>query len=636
MAASVGNGYGRIDLSHASDFRLGPAMVHPSLLTIEAEGRTETLEPKVMQVLVALHRASGAPVSRDDLIKECWNGLALSDDAITQCVSKLRRALGAVPGVSVTSVARVGYRLVAEATLVAHPASPLRLPLGRLAMTTIGVALIGGALLAFGPFNAQQTSSAETISARGSPPQTVEASRLHDAAVRLFRERTREGYAESERQLRRAVALDPQSAPSWARLAMAVWAPYWWKTQDDPSARARLYSESLGYAKRALALDRNSAEANQAMAFVNWYKEPLPWIERAAALAPNDGEIAYQLAQVLENRLELRRALAQAEHALILDPTLPRVIRTTALLRLRLGHRVAAYDLIDQLGRLTHRANENRTARFEMLFEEGRLAEAAALCAQSLALKDQDSWWAQQYLVEIASRLGDRGLRDQMLQSNPKLGAVIAFETPIHSLNLARSAPNEWWADLSVGGLARQLVNNGSGSELLTLYDNRYDSADDLWRGGHDYADTLAPPLIVAMRRAGRTVEATELRGRWAADIAKLKAEADRSAHLPVAQAQLAAIDGDAAAAAHWLDIAVDGGWKAQSTKLGFGPDRDPAFAAVRSDLRMVQAIARYQAAIGAEAAALARLRLSRSNGRSGPNGIVYEANDSPPAFANR
>jgi TolB-like protein len=101
----------RIDLIRAGEFRLGTAQVRPSLLEIQCGSTTQPVERRVMQMLVALHAARGAPVSRDALIDECWSGLAVSDDAINQCVSKLRRALALVPEVEVTSVPRVGYRL---------------------------------------------------------------------------------------------------------------------------------------------------------------------------------------------------------------------------------------------------------------------------------------------------------------------------------------------------------------------------------------------------------------------------------------------------------------------------------------------------------------------------------------------
>ena len=610
-----GPGLDRVDLAHAPDFALGAATVRPSLLTIDNAAQHHMLEPRVMQMLVALHRANGAPLSRDDLIGECWGGLSISDDAITQCVSKLRRALEAVPGVSVVAVPRVGYRLIVPpaVTPLAHGAAQPRSRLRAAAVAAVAVA-VGAALLGSGEIDRApaMTAGAKLAIAATRSPHQQQAERLHRAAVRLFRERSREGYVEAERLLRQAVALDPASAPAWARLAMVVWAPNWWTTHDDPAARTMLFSQALGDARRALALDPNLGEAHQAMAFIEWDKNPLPWIERAAVLAPDDGEIRYQLAILLARQLELRRAWVEAERALALDPTLPRVIAATASLRLRLGQRAGAYALLEQLGRFTHRANEERTDRFQLLFEEGRLTEAAQLCAQSLALGDEDRWWAQACLVQVAQRLGNDRLRDRMLGANPKLAAVISSDDPSHSLRLARNAPNGWWTDLFVGALARQLVNAGSGAQLLALYDERYrGNGAALWNEGSEQADTLAAPLIVALRHAGRTAEATDLRNRFAADVAKLGREGDRSARLPVGRAQLAALDGHASDAARWLDLAIDGGWKAQDSDLGFGPDRDPAFAAVRDNPRFRQAIAHFQAALSAEATAFAELDLS-------------------------
>src|SRR4051794_10232000 len=111
--ATLATGDGRIDLARAEDFDLGRARVRPSLLEIAYGNTSQLVEPRVMQMLVALHRGSAGAISREDLIGNCWSGLAVSDDAITQCVSKLRRALANVPDVQVVSVPRVGYRLIA-------------------------------------------------------------------------------------------------------------------------------------------------------------------------------------------------------------------------------------------------------------------------------------------------------------------------------------------------------------------------------------------------------------------------------------------------------------------------------------------------------------------------------------------
>jgi DNA-binding winged helix-turn-helix (wHTH) protein len=61
-----------VDLAHQADFDLGGMRVRPSIRQVEFNGTTEALEPRPMQVLVALWRGGGEVVSRDDLIETCW------------------------------------------------------------------------------------------------------------------------------------------------------------------------------------------------------------------------------------------------------------------------------------------------------------------------------------------------------------------------------------------------------------------------------------------------------------------------------------------------------------------------------------------------------------------------------------
>jgi DNA-binding winged helix-turn-helix (wHTH) protein len=610
MRSSVEAGDRRIDLARVEDFGLGCARIRPSLLEIGAGDRTEVVEPRVMQMLVALHRANGAPVSREDLIADCWGGLAVSDDAITQCVSKLRRSLAAVPGVQVASVPRVGYRLACEETGKAVD-GPAQSPMLRAAAVVAILAAIS--VLGFDSASVARADGGAGEAARGeaATPQSLEADRLHAAAVRIFRERSRPGYVEAETLLRRAVALDPTHAPSWARLSMVVYAPGWWASEDDPEARARLRSEAIGYARRALSLDPNLAEGHQAMGFVLWDEKGLASLERAAALSPNDGEIRQQLADLLEERLELRRALAESLKAVELEPTTPRGYETAAHLLDRLGRRAEADAMIDRLERVTQRAGEARNNRFGLRFATGQLAEAAGLSAQSLDLGDENRWWAQSCLLDVATALHDRELRARLLHLQPKLSDTIAYESAAYAIRLARTRPSDWWADFFVGGLARQLVATGNERLLLSIYDDRFRDTDEFWSLEGDRADMLAPTLILALRRSGRTGEARELRSRFARDVEKMAQEGDRYLRLPVWRAQLAALDGDPGEAARWLTMSVDSGWKGHAPyRLAFEPDRDPVFALVKDDPRMQRAIAHYRAAVAAEAGRLKRLNL--------------------------
>ncbi|HVT26167.1 MAG TPA: winged helix-turn-helix domain-containing protein [Rhizomicrobium sp.] len=104
---------GEIDLAREADFLLGRLQVRPSLREIRLGGRAETLEPRVMQVLVLLAHADGAVVSRDQLIERCWGGRIVGEDAINRCIAKVRRVaeLDGNESFAIETVTRVGYRL---------------------------------------------------------------------------------------------------------------------------------------------------------------------------------------------------------------------------------------------------------------------------------------------------------------------------------------------------------------------------------------------------------------------------------------------------------------------------------------------------------------------------------------------
>jgi DNA-binding winged helix-turn-helix (wHTH) protein/DNA-binding CsgD family transcriptional regulator len=109
---TAANSGDRIVLAHEQDFELGAGKVRPALREICGDGWTETLEPRVMQVLVALARARGAVVSRDDLVLSCWEGRAVSEDVIYRCIRRLRRLLETEHCLcTVRTIPRVGYRL---------------------------------------------------------------------------------------------------------------------------------------------------------------------------------------------------------------------------------------------------------------------------------------------------------------------------------------------------------------------------------------------------------------------------------------------------------------------------------------------------------------------------------------------
>lgn len=111
-----------VDLAREADFPLGDLRVRPSVRQVERGGDSETLEPRIMQVLVALGRRRGEVVSRDDLITLCWEGRAVSDDALNRCISRLRKLGEASDAFELETIPRVGYRLTAGEAVAKRPA----------------------------------------------------------------------------------------------------------------------------------------------------------------------------------------------------------------------------------------------------------------------------------------------------------------------------------------------------------------------------------------------------------------------------------------------------------------------------------------------------------------------------------
>lgn len=102
-----------VELGHRPVLFVGDAEIRPSTCEILGPGGRQTIEPKVMQVLVALVEARGETVTRDDLAQLCWDGRIVGDDAINRVILKIRRLSDGVAAQSfvLKTIHKIGYRL---------------------------------------------------------------------------------------------------------------------------------------------------------------------------------------------------------------------------------------------------------------------------------------------------------------------------------------------------------------------------------------------------------------------------------------------------------------------------------------------------------------------------------------------
>lgn len=102
------------DLISTSDFALSDLLVRPSIGSINAKGNSFRVERKVLEMLLALKRASGRILSRDQLIAQCWGGRVVSNEAITRTLAKVRQLalLSDPPAFKIETVPKIGMRLL--------------------------------------------------------------------------------------------------------------------------------------------------------------------------------------------------------------------------------------------------------------------------------------------------------------------------------------------------------------------------------------------------------------------------------------------------------------------------------------------------------------------------------------------
>lgn len=121
-----------------------------------------------------------------------------------------------------------------------------------------------------------------------------------------------------------AIALDPDYALAYARLAIAEqWFLDW--AIDDPSQRAPTQALAREHAARAVALDPQLAASQGALGVVQAWsnldvRSAETTLKKAVALDPGNAETAYQLADVTASLGRLDEAVAMMRRVLALEP----------------------------------------------------------------------------------------------------------------------------------------------------------------------------------------------------------------------------------------------------------------------------------------------------------------------------
>ena len=127
------------------DFRIGEWRLAARGNELRRGDEVVHLEPKAAELLAYLARHPGEVVGREDLLAAVWPGVVVGDDALTQAIIKLRKALGddAQRPKYIETISKRGYRLIAPVAAAAEVARrPVSRPSARIRKSYVAAAAV--------------------------------------------------------------------------------------------------------------------------------------------------------------------------------------------------------------------------------------------------------------------------------------------------------------------------------------------------------------------------------------------------------------------------------------------------------------------------------------------------------------
>ncbi|KQV46353.1 winged helix-turn-helix domain-containing protein [Massilia sp. Root335] len=111
---------------NASMFWFGSWQVNPASNTVRDGALCRQLEPRAMDVLVALCKRAGKVASAEELLEQCWGSTIYGDNPVHKTITQLRRALGdsATEPLFIETIRKRGYRAIAEVSIANAAGAP--------------------------------------------------------------------------------------------------------------------------------------------------------------------------------------------------------------------------------------------------------------------------------------------------------------------------------------------------------------------------------------------------------------------------------------------------------------------------------------------------------------------------------
>jgi len=317
--------------------------------------------------------------------------------------------------------------------------------------------------------------------------------------------------------LQRAVKLDPNYAPAWARLAQALYmSRFYGHEYEARSGWTR--PDELEAVNRAVSLAPNLAEAHA----VVWLLSDAPnmskemkrrgrlALERAVKLDPTDAQSWYWLYIVREKDLDFEGALAAVRRTAEIDPFFT-FSDKYAVLAWDMGEREAAMRFVTD--RIRDHPDPYIRERAREMIAYGR-ADWSAIYGhlkreRELAVPDMRPY-SNLGMGLVLMRLGLFDAARPHFE-DPWILDLWSGKSPSPE-NVRELDPETFWLNLPSQLLARVLINNGRAAEIVSLYDRAFRSPGAMLEraGKLDFVE-VAPIAASALREVGRGDEAMTL-----------------------------------------------------------------------------------------------------------------------------
>jgi adenylate cyclase len=315
---------------------------------------------------------------------------------------------------------------------------------------------------------------------------------------------------EAERLLKRAIEIDPGYAPAWTALSRnmfliindhpeGAWGPTWHRNREL----------MLRYARRAVAVDPEDADAHAWLGFVEGNKEDpevaLARIERAIELNPGDGRVWGLASLIFAEMCENRRALQALRRVAAIEPL--RLDLQSGLMwgLYAFGHNAEADALRRKLSRDPELAEE---IAFTAAMQGGDVSTVLSRIMDQRGVGSFENIRA----AHLHYALGATDRAVALLPSDYKHSLGPFWK---HDYRRAAAAAgwlrHGYWNSARGFALTRALDRSRRHRELLQLLDQRFGSIREMDRRLRCALPAVAAPVVSALRAEGRSGEAEQL-----------------------------------------------------------------------------------------------------------------------------